>query len=74
MNNKGTKKKKTKRNIIVIVIAIFVAIILFFIIANNIVLNECASPCRHEKSTTGVAICPAVCDKVTLLDWILGNG
>ena len=71
MVNKRIKNKKT---IIITIIAIFVAIILFCIIANNIVLDECASPCRHEESTTGIVMCPDVCDKVTLLDWILGNG
>ena len=64
-----SSKSKNKKTIMITIIAIFVAIILFFVIANNIVLDECASPCRH----TDEEICIAVCDRVTLLDWILGN-
>ena len=69
MSNKGAKDKKTKKIVIITIIVVFVAII-FFIIANNVVLDECASPCRH----TGESICITMCDRVTLLDWILGNG
>ncbi len=71
MNSKNIITKKTKRNIIITVVA-FVAVILFLIVASNIVLDECASPCRHDKGVS--VVCPDVCEEVTLLDWILGNG
>ncbi|MBR5408965.1 hypothetical protein IK112_03460 [Candidatus Saccharibacteria bacterium] len=61
---------KNKKVIIITIITIIVAIVIFFIAASNIVVDECASPCRH----TDAEICITVCDKVTLLDWILGNG
>ena len=63
-----TKKTKT------ILLLSLVAIVLFFIIANFIVIDGCASPCRHVDDSNGPVTCINVCEEVTLLDWFLGNG
>jgi len=65
---------KTKKKTIIIAMAIVGAIILFFVLANFIVLDECASPCRNSVKKGEIDVCSAVCEKVTLLDWIMGNG
>ena len=62
---------KTKKKTIIIAMVIVGVIALFLFLANFIVLDDCASPCRHDKNAV---VCPDVCDEVTLLDWILGNG
>ena len=72
------KKKRNNKGFtlveVLIAMAIISVVVLFLIIADSIVLDECASPCRSAIRRGESIVCPAVCDKVTLLDWILGNG
>ena len=63
-------KNKTKKIIAITAAAVVGAVVIFFIAANFIVVNSCASPCRKNPGQ----FCAAVCEKVTLMDWILGNG
>ncbi|MBR3252498.1 hypothetical protein IKF84_00270 [Candidatus Saccharibacteria bacterium] len=62
-------KSKNKKIIIIVASAIIGVVVLFFVIAKFIVVDDCASPCRH----TGEKYCIMVCDKITLLDWIFGD-
>ena len=66
----SNNKNKTKKIATIIIIAVIGVVVLFLSLANFIVLDECASPCRN----TEAEVCAAVCERVTLMDWILGNG
>ena len=57
-------KLDKKKKILITCGAGAVIIIGFLIVANFIVLDECASPCRHSKAE----MCVTVCEKVTLMD------
>ena len=68
-NNKNNKNKSKK--VIAIVAAIIVgAVVLFLVAANFIVVDECGSPCKKNEGQ----ICAAVCERITLMDRILGRG
>jgi hypothetical protein len=45
--------------------------IFIFAISPNIVINECASPCRHLPKNID---CVTSCERITLFDVIMGRG
>lgn len=68
-NNKNNKNNP--KMIIAIVTAVVVgAVVIFLVAANFIVVDECGSPCKKNDGQ----VCAAVCERVTLMDRILGRG
>lgn len=68
-------KRKCKNKKIVIALSIVVTIavsVLFFIfvVSKGIVIDSCASPCRHDHDST---TCITLCDTITLYDIITGR-
>lgn len=72
--NKEVNRKHTK--IIIIILGIITAVLAFvflfiFVISQRIVIDDCASPCRHDRDKTKP--CIALCDQITLYDIIFGH-
>ena len=77
MINKNKKNKKIIITVATICATLCFVAIIFFVVASNIIVEECASPCRHRfdpnKPFSEQIYCGLSCDKITLLDRILGN-
>lgn len=69
-------KRKCKNKKIVIALSIVATIAVsvsffVFVVSKNIVIDGCASPCRHDYNST--KICIDLCDTITLYDIITGR-
>ena len=66
---RAEKKKPSVWKIVAIVVVVILALIA---LSSVIIVNQCASPCRYDKTDiTGNTACPDVCETETLLERII---